>query len=133
MSSTTPSTPSSNPNTTPVTEIRAAVEKLRKHLKHATDGPWVADAWMNPRLGTVLADWLELEADVIAARLTEHDDEEIAVDRSGDHALAVARLINNPECDPWWTPRGGHGDLCAYASGIGPNCTCTTDSEGGAR
>jgi hypothetical protein len=25
-------------------------------------------------------------------------------------------------------PRGGHGELCAYAGGIGPNCTC-----GGAR
>ncbi|MBQ1164248.1 hypothetical protein KBZ21_40330, partial [Streptomyces sp. A73] len=28
-------------------------------------------------------------------------------------------------------PRGGHSDLCAYASGMGSRCTCS--AEGGAR
>ncbi|MET8404499.1 hypothetical protein [Streptomyces sp900116325] len=32
--------PSSSQTPTPADEIRAAVEKLRKHLKHATDSPW---------------------------------------------------------------------------------------------
>ncbi|MDT9688168.1 hypothetical protein Q5762_07330 [Streptomyces sp. P9(2023)] len=25
-----------------------------------------------------------------------------------------------------WPPRGGHNNPCAYAAGMGPNCTCTT-------
>jgi uncharacterized protein YuzB (UPF0349 family) len=33
----------------PVDEIRAAVEKLRKHVKHATDSPWVTSSVWSPR------------------------------------------------------------------------------------
>ena len=42
--------PSASPNdTTPASEIRAAVAKLRKHVKHATDGPWVTSSVWSPR------------------------------------------------------------------------------------
>lgn len=41
---------SAAPNdTTPAAEIRAAVEKLRKHVKHATDSPWVTSSVWSPR------------------------------------------------------------------------------------
>jgi hypothetical protein len=33
----------------PVTELRDAVAKLRKHVKHATDGPWVTSSVWSPR------------------------------------------------------------------------------------
>ncbi|MFJ9740884.1 hypothetical protein [Streptomyces sp. NPDC101166] len=33
----------------PVTEMRDAVAKLRKHVKHATDGPWVTSSVWSPR------------------------------------------------------------------------------------
>lgn len=35
--------------TSPVAEIRAAVAKLRKHVKHATDSPWVTSSVWSPR------------------------------------------------------------------------------------
>lgn len=35
--------------TSPVAELRAAVAKLRKHVKHATDGPWVTSSVWSPR------------------------------------------------------------------------------------
>lgn len=42
--------PSAAPNdTSPDDEIRAAVAKLRKHVKHATDGPWVTSSVWSPR------------------------------------------------------------------------------------
>ncbi|MFJ6667460.1 hypothetical protein [Streptomyces sp. NPDC091383] len=31
------------------TELRTAAEKLRKHVKHATDGPWVTSTVWSPR------------------------------------------------------------------------------------
>jgi hypothetical protein len=34
---------------TPTSEIRAAVAKLRKHVKHATAGPWVTSSVWSPR------------------------------------------------------------------------------------
>ncbi|NUQ95191.1 MAG: hypothetical protein HOY79_01065 [Streptomyces sp.] len=126
-----------------VAELRAAVAKLRKHVKHATDGPWVTStvwspratstsavyshahptgsvesevvasgkirsgyggirepwnaeyiALMQPAVGKALTDWLELEADVIAARIDEDGTDDYAVDLDGDHALTIARLIN---------------------------------------
>lgn len=129
--------------TDPVMEIRDAVAKLRKHVKHATDGPWVTSSVWSPRgtatsavyshahpagsvesevvasgkirsgyggirqpwnaeyialvqpaVGAALANWLDLEADVIATRVAEDGDVALAVDISGDHALAIARLIN---------------------------------------
>ncbi|MFD5798791.1 hypothetical protein ACFWIO_35710 [Streptomyces diastatochromogenes] len=129
-----------------VAELRAAVAKLRKHVKHATDGPWVTSsvwspratstsavyshahlpgtvesevvasgrirsgyggirepwnaeyiALMQPAVGAALASWLELEADVIACRIAEDGTDEFAVDLEGDHALAIARLINGGE------------------------------------
>ncbi|TXS48898.1 hypothetical protein [Streptomyces sp. OR43] len=42
-----PSAPPNDP--TPDVEIRAAVAKLRKHVKHATDGPWVTSSVWSPR------------------------------------------------------------------------------------
>lgn len=36
-------------DTNPAAEIRAAVAKLRKHVKHATDGPWVTSSVWSPR------------------------------------------------------------------------------------
>ncbi|NUP38949.1 MAG: hypothetical protein HOY76_18520 [Streptomyces sp.] len=127
----------------PVTELRDAVAKLRKHVKHAAEGPWVTSsvwspratctsavyshaypagsidsevvasgriksgyggirepwnaeyiALMQPAIGAALADWLDLEADVIQARLIEDGTDEYAVDLGQDHALIVARLIN---------------------------------------
>ncbi|WP_405558871.1 hypothetical protein OIE52_38845 [Streptomyces canus] len=32
-----------------MTELRDAVAKLRKHVKHATDGPWVTSSVWSPR------------------------------------------------------------------------------------
>ena len=40
---------SQTPPATPTSEIRAAVAKLRKHVKHATDGPWVTSSVWSPR------------------------------------------------------------------------------------
>lgn len=40
---------SQTPDRTPAEEICAAVEKLRKHVKHATDGPWVTSSVWSPR------------------------------------------------------------------------------------
>lgn len=129
--------------TSPVAELRAAVAKLRKHVKHATEGPWhtssvwspratstsavyshayptgtvesevvasgkirsgyggIREPWnaeyialMQPAVGKALADWLNLEADVIAARIVEDGSDVFAVDLGGDHALIVARAIN---------------------------------------
>lgn len=129
--------------TSPVTELRDAVAKLRKHVKHATGSPWhtssvwspratstsavyshahpagsvdsevvasgkirsgyggIREPWnaeyialMQPAVGKALADLLALEADVIEARAIEDGSDTFAVDISGDHALAIARLIN---------------------------------------
>ncbi|QQZ56883.1 hypothetical protein IFE09_27170 [Streptomyces microflavus] len=44
-------------------------------------------------LHTALAEWLTVEADVIAARAAQPDGGEWAVDIGGDHALAVARQL----------------------------------------
>ena len=35
--------------TSPVVELRAAVAKLRKHVKHATESPWVTSSVWSPR------------------------------------------------------------------------------------
>ena len=126
-----------------VAELRAAVAKLRKHVKHATDSPWftssvwspratstsavyshayptgtvesevvasgriksgyggIREPWnaeyialMQPAVGKALADWLDLVADVVEARIAQDGTDEFAVDLEGDHALTVARLIN---------------------------------------
>ena len=37
------------PKVSPVVELRNAVAKLRKHVKHATDGPWVTSSVWSPR------------------------------------------------------------------------------------
>jgi hypothetical protein len=131
-------TPAEAQKTSPVDELRTAVAKLRKHVKHATDSPWVTSsvwspravyshahpagsvesevvasgrirsgyggirepwnaeyiALMQPAVGKALADWLNLEADVIEARIVEDGSDEYAVDLGQDHALIVARLIN---------------------------------------
>jgi hypothetical protein len=36
------------PKVSPVVELRNAVAKLRKHVKHATDGPWVTSSVWSP-------------------------------------------------------------------------------------
>lgn len=127
----------------PVTELRNAAAKLRKHVKHAAESPWVTSsvwtpratctsavyshayppgsidsevvasgriksgyggirepwnaeyiALMQPSVGKALADWLDLIADVVQARIVEDGSDDYAVDLEGDHALTVARLIN---------------------------------------
>ncbi|QCX81088.1 hypothetical protein C9F11_37525 [Streptomyces sp. YIM 121038] len=50
-------------------------------------------AAMDPTVGLALADWLDLEADVIAGRIAQDGTDEHAVAIDGDHALAVARAI----------------------------------------
>jgi len=54
-------------------------------------------AAMHPGVAILLAKWLDLEADVIAARTAEDGSGEHAVDLAGDHALALARLIHGEE------------------------------------
>ena len=49
---------------------------------------------MHPGVGAELAKLLDLEADVIEARTMEDGTAEFTVDLSGDHLLAIARLIN---------------------------------------
>ncbi|MEV7975349.1 hypothetical protein [Streptomyces sp. NPDC086519] len=132
--------------TSPVTELRAAVAKLRKHVKHATESPWktstvwspratstsavyshayptgtvasevvasgrikpgyggIREPWnaeyialMQPAVGAALADWIDLVADVVEARIAQDGSDEFAVDLEGDHALTVARLINGED------------------------------------
>jgi hypothetical protein len=78
--------------TTPADELKAAANKLRP------SSPAVAKHTvalrLHPAVAAALADWLELEADVIAARQAQPEGAEWAVDIGGDHALAVARAIN---------------------------------------
>lgn len=79
--------------TTPADELRAAVGKLRQaRFPAAMTATASTAALISARLP--LADWLELEADVIAAREAQPEGGEYAVDIGGDHALAVARAIN---------------------------------------
>ncbi|MET9012286.1 hypothetical protein ABZX74_15410 [Streptomyces olivaceoviridis] len=124
-------------------ELRTAAQKLRKHIKHATDGPWVTStvwspratstsavyshahptgtvesevvasgrirsgyggirepwnaeyiALMQPAVGAALAQLLEVEADVVAARTAEDGTEAYALDYGTNHLLTIARLIN---------------------------------------
>lgn len=128
------------------TELRNAAAKLRKHVKHATDGPWVTStvwspratstsavyshahptgtvesevvasgkirsgyggirepwnaeyiALMQPAVGAALAKLLDVEADVVAARIAEDGTDEYAVDFGTDYLLDIARLINGEE------------------------------------
>jgi hypothetical protein len=130
----------------PLADLRAAVAKLRKHVKHATDSPWhtssvwspratctsavyshahpagsvesevvasgrirsgyggIRQPWnaeyialMQPAVGAALANWLELVADIVEARIAQDGTDEYAVDLEGDNALTIARLINGEE------------------------------------
>jgi hypothetical protein len=123
-------------------ELRNAAEKLRKHVKHATDSPWVTSsvwspratstsavyshahpagsvasevvasgrirsgyggirepwnaeyiALMQPSVGKLLADLLDVEADVVAARTAE----DYALDYGSNFLIDIARLINGEE------------------------------------
>ncbi|MGW5711662.1 hypothetical protein [Streptomyces olivaceus] len=125
------------------TELRNAAAKLRKHVKHATDGPWVTSsvwspratctsavyshahpagsvdsevvasgriksgyggirqpwnaeyiALMQPAVGAALASLLEVEADVVAARIAQDGTDEYAADFGTGHLVDIARLIN---------------------------------------
>ncbi|MFJ3812221.1 hypothetical protein ACIPWE_38400 [Streptomyces sp. NPDC090073] len=127
-------------------ELRNAAAKLRKHVKHATDGPWVTSsvwspratstsavyshahptatvdsevvasgriksgyggirnpwnaeyiALMQPSVGAALAGLLEVEADVVAARIAEDGHEDYAADYGTNYLLDIARLINGEE------------------------------------
>ncbi|SCD42724.1 hypothetical protein GA0115253_100458 [Streptomyces sp. Termitarium-T10T-6] len=73
MTDTTPT-----PADRPADQLRAAAERARE-----TGDP----------LHTALAEWLVVEADVIAARAAQPEGGEWAVDIGGDHALAVARQL----------------------------------------
>jgi len=128
------------------TELRNAAAKLRKHLKHATDSPWVASsvwspdavstsavyshahptatvesevvasgrirsgyggirepwnaeyiALMQPAVGAALAKLLEVEADVVAARVAEDGTDDYAADFGTGYLIEIARLINGDE------------------------------------
>ncbi|MER7053388.1 hypothetical protein [Streptomyces sp. NPDC000351] len=128
------------------TELRNAAAKLRKHVKHATDGPWVTSsvwspratstsaiyshahpagsvdsevvasgkirsgyggirqpwnaeyiALMQPAVGAALAALLEVEADVVAARISQDGTDEYAADFGTGHLVDIARLINGEE------------------------------------
>lgn len=128
------------------TELRNAAAKLRKHVKHATDSPWVTSsvwspratatsavyshahptgtvesevvasgrirsgyggirepwnaeyiALMQPTVGAALADLLEVEADVVAARIAQDGVEDYALDYGSTYLLDIARLINGEE------------------------------------
>lgn len=125
------------------TELRTAAEKLRKHVKHATDGPWVTStvwspratstsavyshahptgtvdsevvasgriksgyggirnpwnaeyiALMQPSVGAALAQLLEVEANVVAARTAMDGTQDYAADYGTGHLINIARLIN---------------------------------------
>lgn len=45
----TPRSATSQALTSPAAELREAMAKLRKHVKHATDGPWVTSSVWSPR------------------------------------------------------------------------------------
>jgi hypothetical protein len=78
--------------TTPADELRTAAFLLRNPIRRPELSA-VADLdFTEP-----LAAWLELEADVIAARQAQPEGAEWAVDIGGDHALTVARAINGGE------------------------------------
>ncbi|MFF7147563.1 hypothetical protein ACFZAO_05750 [Streptomyces griseoaurantiacus] len=128
------------------TELRNAAAKLRKHVKHATDGPWVTStvwspratstsavyshahpagtvdsevvasgkirsgyggirnpwnaeyiALMQPAVGAALAKLLDVEADVVAARIAEDGTDDYAADFGTDYLLDIARHINGAE------------------------------------
>lgn len=128
------------------TELRNAAAKLRKHVKHATDGPWVTSsvwspratstsavyshahptgtvdsevvasgriksgyggirqpwnaeyiALMQPAIGAALVSLLEVEADVVASRITQDGTDEYAADGGTGYLVDIARLINGEE------------------------------------
>jgi hypothetical protein len=128
------------------TELRNAAAKLRKHVKHATDSPWVTSsvwspratstsavyshahptgtvesevvasgrirsgyggirepwnaeyiALMQPSVGAALAQLLDVEADVVAARIAQDGTEDYALDYGSGYLLDIARLINGEE------------------------------------
>jgi hypothetical protein len=132
--------------TSPVTELRTAVAKLRKHVKHATESPWhtssvwspratstsavyshayptgtvesevvasgriksgyggIREPWnaeyialMQPSVGAALANLLEVEADVVAARIAQDGTEDYAADYGTGYLVDIARLINGEE------------------------------------
>jgi hypothetical protein len=71
--------------TSPVAELRAAATQLRD-VAPQIDGPLAG-------LADPVAEWLDLEADVMEARIALAGSAEYAVDLRGDHSLAVARQI----------------------------------------
>lgn len=127
-------------------ELRNAAARLRKHVKHATDSPWVTSsvwspratctsavyshahpagsvesevvasgrirsgyggirepwnaeyiALMQPSVGAALARLLDVEADVVAARIAQDGTEDYALDGGSGYLLDIARLINGEE------------------------------------
>jgi hypothetical protein len=103
------------------TELRTAADKLRSLATRTTttlerhEVQWtdltVSDtaakarpmvwsqyaAAMHPGIGTLLAQLLEVEADVVAARTAHDGTEDYAADYGTNHLLDIARLINGEE------------------------------------
>jgi hypothetical protein len=73
----------------PTAELRKAASRLRDVAPHI-EGPLAG-------LADPVAAWLDLEADVMEARIAQAGNAEYAVDLRGDHSLAVARKILGTE------------------------------------
>jgi hypothetical protein len=77
---------------------------LRAWLPSMSQEPWdeVRNVWpdaayiaaMHPGVGALLAQLLEVEADVVAARTAQDGTEDYALDYGSGHLLDIARLIN---------------------------------------
>jgi hypothetical protein len=57
------------------------------------------------------------------------DDQAAAVDPGQQAPSAPAPDTGTGTGTDDWPPNGGHDALCAYAGGIGPNCTCVEDDN----
>ncbi|MGY1579207.1 hypothetical protein [Streptomyces sp. MN13] len=94
-------------------------------------------AALHPGIALALAQLLDVEADVVAARIAEDGTEDYAADYGTNYLLDAARLINGEETSQRsaeatpFPPYGGHDPACAYVSGMTTRCTCSSD--GGAR
>ncbi|BCM70907.1 hypothetical protein CFC35_05570 [Streptomyces sp. FBKL.4005] len=62
------------------------------HPAERADIPYIAA--MDPTVGTLLAQLLDVEADVVAARTAMDGTEDYAADYGTNHLLDIARLIN---------------------------------------
>jgi hypothetical protein len=80
---------------------------LRAWLPSMSQEPWdeARNVWpdaayiaaMHPGVGALLAQLLEVEADVVAARTAQDGTEDYALDYGSNYLLDIARLINGTE------------------------------------